>query len=948
MKLLVLDGNSILNRAFYGIKILTTKDGTFTNGIYGFLNILLKLRDDEAPDETAIAFDLPAPTFRHQMYDGYKARRKGMPEELAGQLPVLKELLAVLGYRLVTAEGYEADDVLGTLSRAAAARGEECLLATGDRDSLQLVEDGVTVLLTTTVYGKGQTTRMDEAAVREKYGVTPPQLIDIKALQGDASDNIPGVPGVGEKTAAKLVQQFGSLDGLYENINDASIKDNLRQKLLDGKDSAYLSRTLGTIDCAAPVDTAVGAYAVGAADKAAAAALLAKLEMFSLMPKFGLDAADAAMDSAGNGGKQAEVSEICAEPLQKLQGGPVYLAPFGDDCFVVAETGGDHKVYRVPGAFAVPGAPRIAMAETESGQFMLGGLDGSAVETGTEFGAENTQGTPKEPENPKETAEYALFLELLQDAAIEKHVFSSKELHRLVMDAAEGGSKAENAAAADAGGLKSDAGVASGRSGASAQRSPGAPAGARNIAFDAKLAAYLLNPAAPDYEVARLANERGVTPKFTCPEFPEAGLLVELFSALRTECEQAEMLELLTEMEQPLAEVLASMELAGVAVDTKGIREFGDMLQKEMAAQLESVYAAVGYAFNLNSPKQLAEALFTKLGLKPGKKTKSGFSTDAKTLETLRGVNPVVDTILQYRTYQKLSSTYVEAILRVVGEDGRVHSTFNQTEARTGRLSSNEPNVQNIPVRTELGSRFRKYFVAEGGHEFADADYSQIELRILASVSGDEAMRESFGQNVDIHRATAARVHNIPLEEVAPHMRTAAKAVNFGIVYGIGAFSLSKDIGVTVKEADEFIKTYLAKFPGVKQYMDDSVRFAEENGYVKTLFGRRRPVPEIASSNANIRALGSRIAMNTPIQGTAADVIKLAMIRVWRRLAEEKLAARLVLQVHDELIVEAPENELAQVEKILREEMEGAAAGRLQVPLVADVHAGKNWLDAKG
>ncbi len=861
MKLLVLDGNSILNRAFYGIKILTTKDGAFTNGIYGFLNILLKLEEQEKPDEVAVAFDLPAPTFRHRMYDGYKAKRKGMPEELAQQLPVLKELLADLGYALVTAEGYEADDILGTLSAAAEARGDACVLATGDRDSLQLVRPGVDVLLTTTVYGKGETTRMDEAAVREKYGVAPAQLVDIKALQGDASDNIPGVPGVGEKTASGLVAQFGSLDGVYENLDDASIKPGLRQKLADGKDLAYLSEKLGTIDCAAPVDAAPGAYVKAPAGQKAGA-LLAKLEMYSLIPKFGLDAA--AVPPAGAGGAPKKAAKADVADLPQGLSGVFYVAEHGGDWYVVpagarAQTGSTCGIYRAP-----------AQAD------LFGG-------TGA-------------------------FLAFLADSACEKRVFDAKPLHRIAL--ADGG------------------------------------AGAKNITFDAKLAAYLLNPAASDYTVARLAPEYGVHPAFTCDAYPEAGVLEGLFTRLAEDCETAEMTKLLTEMEQPLAEVLASMELTGVAVDAAGIRAFGGMLQKEMTKQLESVYDAVGYTFNLNSPKQLGEALFTKLALPHGKKTKSGWSTDAKTLEGLRGVNPVVDTILQYRLYQKLNSTYVEAILKVIGPDGRVHSTFNQTEARTGRLSSNEPNLQNIPVRTELGSRFRKYFVAENGCSFADADYSQIELRILAAVSNDEAMQADFLKNVDIHRATAARVHNIPLDEVTPAMRTSAKAVNFGIVYGIGAFSLSHDIGVTVKEAEQFIKTYLDKFPGVKRYMEDSVAFGKEHGYVKTLFGRRRPVPELASSNYNIRSLGERIAMNTPIQGSAADIIKLAMIRVWRRLRGEGLQSRLVLQVHDELIVEAPDGELARAEAILQEEMQGAAA--LAVPLLADVHAGKNWLDAKG
>lgn len=851
MKLLVLDGNSIVNRAFYGIKLLTTKNGQYTNAIFGFINILLKLQESEQPDEIAIAFDLKAPTFRHEMYDGYKAKRKGMPEELAAQMPILKELLTALGYQLVSKEGYEADDILGTLAAAAEQRGDICLLATGDRDSLQLIDNNVTVLLTTTQFGKGETTRIDVEAVQEKYGISPRQLIDVKALMGDASDNIPGVPGIGEKTALGLIQKFGSVEGVYQNLEDSFIKPGARKKLEEGIESAKMSYQLATIDCNVPVNSKPGDYVKQAVDAETASRLLSNLEMYSILERVGLERSEngqLSFDSLQN--EPAEpVIEIEAQSLEATLSGVVYIAPAEDKWLLVPQ---DKK--------------EAYFAEADS----------------------------------------PLLLQMLQDPDVEKRGYDTKELHKIALAA-------------------------------------GAPA--QNIAFDAKLAAYLLNPNSSEYAVGRLAAADNIAPLFSC-DMADAGLLQPLYAHLDKECIEQDMQKLLYKIEQPLAEVLASMELVGVAMNAEGVREFGVELQTELQKQLASVYEAVGYEFNLNSPKQLSKALFEDLGLPTRKKTKSGFSTDAETLESLREYHPVIDTILLYRTYQKLNSTYVEGLLKVIGSDGRIHSTFNQTEARTGRLSSNEPNMQNIPVRTELGSHLRNFFVAAPGDVLADADYSQIELRILASISKDAAMQDAFLKGHDIHRATAAKVNGVPLEEVTPQMRSAAKAVNFGIVYGIGAFSLSKDIGVTVKEADAFIQNYLDNFPGVRTYMEDIVEFGKENGYVATLFGRRRPLPELASSNRNIKALGERIALNTPIQGTAADIIKLAMNRVYRRLRDEGLQAKLVLQVHDELIVETPEHEIEQVKTILHDEMVNAA--QLAVPLEADVHIGKNWLQAKG
>ena len=839
MKILVVDGNSILNRAFYGIKLLTTKDGQYTNAIQGFMNILLKHEADERPDEIAIAWDLKSPTFRHKMFDGYKAQRKGMPEELASQLPIIKELLGFLGYKMVTCEGYEADDILGTLSAAATKRGDICKLVTGDRDSLQLVNANTTVLLATT----GASVPMDIDAVKEKYGVAPKQLIDVKSLMGDASDNIPGVAGVGEKTALGLIQKFGTLDAVYENIDDAFIKAGQRAKLTTDKEQAYMSRKLAEIDCAAPIDTADGAYAKAAPQAEEANALLSRLEMFKLRERLALTDEPAQL---GFSLPDADVPKLKCTPLEAVTG----------DVYVYAEHG------------------MLIVVQAEKGY--TAALDS------------------------KEAAA------LLADKKVKKYCFDAKGLYHAALDS---GVKAES------------------------------------IVFDAKLAAYLLNPSANDYFLLSLAASYGIAPAFHCEE-EAAGVLTALCTELQAKCDERGMNKLLAEIELPLSRVLADMEHAGILVDAEGIRRFGATLQSEIDTQLTAIYKAVGYEFNVNSPKQLGKALFEDLGLPTGKKTKNGYSTNAEVLESLRPYSPVIDNILSYRTVQKLNSTYVEGLLKVIAADGRIHSTFIQTETRTGRISSSEPNLQNIPVRTELGSQLRKYFIAPEGSILLDADYSQIELRILAHMSGDETMQQAFKTGADIHRSTAAKIFGIKDEDVTAAQRSGAKAVNFGIVYGIGAFSLSKDIHVSVKEADAFIKNYLTNFAGVKNYMDTTVAAGHENGYVSTMFGRRRPLPELASSNFNIRSLGERMAMNTPIQGTAADIIKIAMVRVHESLRKEKMQARLILQVHDELIVECPKDEEAKAAAILGEEMQSAV--QLRVPLSADVHSGSTWYAAKG
>ena len=856
MRLLVIDGNSIANRAFFGIKLLTTKDGRYTNAIYGFLNILLSLLKECEPDEVAVAFDLKAPTFRHKMYDGYKATRHGMPEELAQQMPVLKELLADLGYRTITAEGWEADDILGTLAAACAARKDDCFLATGDRDSLQLVSDTTTVLLAATVMGRSKTVTMDVDAIQEKYGIQPRQLIEVKSLMGDASDNIPGVKGIGEKTALTLVQNFGTLEGVYEHIDDKLIKPKQREHLLECREMAQLSHTLGTIRTDAPIDTAEGAYSVGEGNKAEAVRLLQELEIHSLIPRFGLDGIAPAAPEEEDGIELAE-AELEALPLTPS------------------------------GTYLVASRPAV-MGKQGTRNVVLQPESWYAVQDCTVYPLEDDD-----------------LMRLLDNADVTLEVFNAAPLYAKAMAAGGWGS---------------------------------------SIVWDGKLAAYLLDASASKYQISELTASYRAAAAFTCADYPDAGRLADLFCKMKAEITACGEDSLYNEIEFPLAQVLADMTRTGVLVDKDGIEQFGVKLRTELEQVLTRIHMETGSAsFNPNSPKQLGEMLFDTMGLPHGKKTQRGWSTDAETLESLRDY-PLVEDILQYRAYQKLNSTYVEGLLKVIGEDGRIHSTFNQTEARTGRLSSDNPNLQNIPIRTELGSQLRAYFVARPGCVLVDADYSQIELRILAHVTGDEHMQQAFLTGEDIHRSTAAKIYNLPLEQVTPRLRSSAKAINFGIMYGKGAYSLSKDLGIPVKEADTFLKTYLDTFPKVDGYMKDCIAHAKDKGYVETLFGRRRALPELASSNFQVRASGERMARNTPIQGTAADIIKLAMVHVWQRLRNEKLQARLLLQVHDELIVEAPEEEIDEVKRILKEEMENVV--HYSVPLTTEVGVGKTWLEA--
>ena len=842
---------------------MTAKDGTFTNAIYGFLTMLHKIKEDTNPDAVAVAFDMRAPTFRHKEYDGYKAQRKGMPPELAQQLPILKELLTLLGYRIVECEGYEADDILGTLARVCTEEGHECVLATGDRDSLQLVNPSVTVRLAATKFGQPVVTVYDEAKIKEDYGVTPHQLIDIKALQGDSSDNIPGVSGIGAKGAADLIQKYGSIEAIYQNFDQLDLKPAMRKKLEEGKESAFLSYKLGTICLQAPIDTNLEHYHVSEGDVQAAVRLMAKLELFSLIKKWGLD--------------QIEVEQEALITEQSLQ---------------IQECDDTQSLLQ-------------QLQQTGSAYFLVSYRD-KQVET-LYFHLENTICTVN-------TAKHADFLKAFCESEdIKKYTHDVKPLYAAL--------------------YRQNIGLV-------------------QVEMDTMLAGYLLNPSSSNYEIERMATEYGVEQPQMDSRLIEQDSMVKwaaiypaLYRVIDDKISQNTQHKLLHEIELPLAKVLAQMEELGFAVDKAGIAEYGEIMQNKIDRLQDLVYEEVGYQFNLNSPKQLGEALFIKLGLPAGKKTKTGYSTNAEVLEKLRYEHPVVELILEYRTLAKIKSTYCDGLLKVVEEDGRIHSSFNQTETRTGRISSTEPNLQNIPVRTDVGRELRKFFVAKEGCVLVDADYSQIELRVLAHVANDSGMIEAFKENDDIHRNTAAQVFHMPREMVTPLMRSRAKAVNFGIIYGIGAFSLAKNIGVTRKEAEEYIKTYLDHFSGVRNYMTNVVEHAKETGYVETLFGRRRYLPELSSSNFNLRSFGERVAMNMPIQGTAADIIKIAMIRVVHRLEKEGLRARLILQVHDELIVEAPEEEAPLVQQLLTEEMEQAI--HLSVPMVAEATIGKTWYDAK-
>ncbi len=865
MKLLVIDGNSIANRAFYGIKMLTTKDGQFTNAIYGFLNILIRLKAECEPDGVAVAFDLKVPTFRHKMYDAYKAGRKRMPDELRSQMPILKELLSYLGCTIVEKEGYEADDILGTLS--AQCKGEDkCFIATGDRDSLQLISDNTRVLLAATKMGKAVTTVYDRAKLMEEYGVEPQGMIEIKALMGDSSDNIPGVAGVGQKTAGDLIVKYGSIDYIYDHLDELDIKKGVHDKLEAGKDSAYLSRRLGTICLDAPIDTNLDNYLARPVDSFNAINMLVRLEMFGIIEKLGLTREDMTAPVSDTAAvRDIEVSE--ERDLPALQG---RLKKEGAAYFLTEYEGSD--VVRM--YFAFDDEVKLVSADC---------------------------------------FDFADFFKAFCQGGWKKYTADIKHFYKYALNK----------------GIE-----------------------IKNVTADTELIGYILNPSANSYDVLRLCDEYGVAVpdvkegEYTKEFVSGAACLKELCDVLLIKIRENGQETLLGEIELPLAEVLASMENIGFLVDKEGIEAFGKTMSEKIDKLTARIYDTVGFEFNLNSPKQLGVALFEKMGLPCKKKTKSGYSTNADVLEELADEYPVVADILEYRTLAKLKSTYCEGLLKVIDGDGRIRSTLNQTETRTGRISSTEPNLQNIPVRSEIGREMRKFFTADEGNVLVDADYSQIELRVLAHLADDSAMLDGFNKGEDVHTITASQVFNMPVHMVTPLMRSRAKAVNFGIVYGIGAFSLSKDIGVTRKEADSYIKGYLHHYSGINKYLTDTVEKARDDGYVQTMFGRRRYLPELTASNKMLQAFGERVAKNMPVQGSAADIIKIAMIKVYNSLKNEKLNARLIMQVHDELIVECPLEEKEQVEAIVRREMENAC--EMKVKLLSDVHSGKDWYEAKG
>lgn len=850
----MLDGNSIINRAFYGIKLLSTKSGIYTNAVYGFLNILLKLKEISQPDAIGVAFDVHAPTFRHKKYDEYKAGRHAMPDELRMQMPILKDILKSLGIKTVECEGWEADDILGTLAQACRSAGNECFIATGDRDSLQLAHGGVKVLLAHTKAGRPVTDIYDENTVMEEYGVTPAELIQVKALQGDSSDNIPGVAGVGAKTALDLIQRFHNIDYIYENLDEIDIKKGVREKLARDKDKAYLSLDLGTIRTNAPVDTDINSYIPG--DNSGAAMLLAKYELYSLIDKFGLNAQQAVEPV-----RQEEKAAVTVKEMED----PADFS-FGEELYFTFDIE-NNEISRM---YFANGDTVITVSASDAG--------------------------------------FEDFVKRLFESDARKYSYNTKYLHRLAAT------------------LGTDC---------------------KNVCGDLMLSAYLLRPSDSNYDIDHLCLEYGIA----LPDGGEesqnavyAAVLKRLFEKTDVLLKEANQTDLLNNIELPLARVLAKMETAGFAVDKKGIEDFGNRLGGRIDELIAQIYSEAGREFNVNSPKQLGTVLFEEMQIPCKKKTKSGYSTKAEVLEELAPEYPIVKLILEYRSLAKLKSTYCDGLLKVIQADGRIHTSFNQVETRTGRISSLEPNLQNIPIRTELGREMRRFFVAESGSTLIDADYSQIELRVLAALANDENMINAFNNGEDIHKTTAAQVFNLPPEMVTPLLRSRAKAVNFGIVYGIGAFSLAKDIGVSVKEAKDYINGYLHHFSGVAEYMDKMIETAKDNGYAETLFHRRRYLPELASSNHMMRAFGERVARNMPIQGTAADIIKIAMIRVCESLEKENMKSRLILQVHDELIVESPADEAEKALQIVTREMENAC--ELRVRLVADGKIGKTWYDS--
>lgn len=864
-KLLILDSNSILNRAFYGVRYLSAKDGTPTNAIYGFLNILLKLIKEQEPDYICAAFDVKAPTFRHKQYEGYKAQRKPMPEGLAAQMPLAKDVLRAMGVTILEKEGYEADDIIGTVARLCEESEISCFIATGDKDDLQLASDKTKVILTVTKSGYNETIIYDDKGVKEKYHVTPTEFIDVKALMGDPSDNIPGVKGVGEKTAMSLIEKHHSIEYIYENIDDIGLKGAMLQKMKDGREMAFMSKELATINRNTPIEfNAEKCVFDGFENNGELYEILKRLELNSIIKKLDLSGVD-----------NVKENEDIFKDFSYQVGDKNMIS--GDKVTVVLDFDGDN-------------------------------ISSAAVGAGNNAVVLNEQDDIKE---------------LLEDDSIAKVMFDVKEAIVKLNGRID----------------------------------------IKNISDDTAIAAYLVDPAKNEYTIEKLASEYFGT-VIEKPEVKQLSLLDDVETdrseylakcavalGVLNECIGDKIKEngqekLYQEVELPLVTVLAHLEINGFLVDDNQLKEFADKLGEKIDALTNEIYMLAGEEFNINSPKQLGVILFEKLELKPVKKTKTGYATNADVLEKLRDKHPIVNFIMEYRQLAKLKSTYCDGLTAVVNPNThRIHSVFTQTVTVTGRLSSTEPNLQNIPTRTELGREIRKMFVAKDGYVLVDADYSQIELRVLAHIANDETMINAFRNNEDIHAVTASQVLGIPLEDVTKEQRSSAKAVNFGIVYGIGEFSLAQDLHISVKEAKAYIESYLEKYNGVRNYMESIKEQAKKDGYVKTMLNRIRYIPELKSPNYNIRQFGERVALNTPIQGTAADIIKLAMVRVDNRLINEGLKSKLILQVHDELIVEAHKDEVDKVKQILSEEMQGAM--ELNVPLKVDMSTGHSWYDAK-
>ena len=849
MKLMILDGNSIINRAFYGIRMLNAPDGTPTNAVYGFLSTFRRVFDLAQPQAVCVAFDVHAPTFRHEQYALYKAQRKPMPEELTVQMPLLKQTLDYMGVRRLELAGWEADDLLGTVARRCEAAGWTCDVVTGDKDSLQLITDSTHVFNVKTRMGQTDTIEYTPERFREEYGFDPIRMIDLKALMGDSSDNIPGVPGIGEKTAKDLLVRFGTVADIYRDLDALDIKPGVRKKLTEGRESAQLSFDLATIRTDAPIDFALESAAWDHDYQPELYDWFRRLNFTSLSEKWGLQPSDPAretahalpaVDVADSTALRALEQAVTAAPYVAV------LAPDGLDTLTLCD-----------------GKACYALSWAQLG-------DG-----------------------------YNAFLRLLFSARVRKAGHNIKDLMRALLDE----------------GLPTD-----------------------GFVFDTALAAYLLDATAGSYDLPRLAQT------YLGEELPDAQSVWALQPVLHEKMDAQAMLPLYTDIELPLCPVLARMEQAGFLVDRKALYDFGERLTSSIEQLQQSIWALAGEPFNIQSPKQLGSVLFERLMLPAGKKTKTGWSTNAAVLDKLRGKHPIIEQILDYRTLTKLKSTYADGLLKEISADGRIHTNFQMTVTATGRLSSTEPNLQNIPVRRELGAQIRKMFVASPGKVLVDADYSQIELRLLAHIANDETMIAAFRSGEDIHAVTASQVFGVPLAEVTPLQRSHAKAVNFGIVYGISAFSLAQDIGVFQSEAKAYMDSYFAKYHGVRAYMTRVVEQAKADGYVTTLFGRRRDLPELKSSNFNLRSFGERVALNMPIQGTAADIIKAAMVRVDARMRAEHMQARLLLQVHDELIVECPAAEAETVRGILIEEMEHVVDYR--VPLLVDAKIGASWAEA--